>query len=934
MPDPTKPDGFVSRIVQQQARRHVIKSTEEQIQKLKVNLNTFKDDIAGIEKVSKRAAAKLVKQAHALGWVDNELNLIAKAYTADTKAVRVADQRLQVWAKRFSGLKQVIQHHAAEITAAAGAGLAFKNLLEQYTTATTQLVQTTGQIGDNSLEAANRADDLATAYRVSVAEMGKFGHAADQAKAAAAELVKLYGGKAAGGADFQVAMETIGSMARVTGKSTDEMMALYRKRFMEQGRTMAETNLELAHVVHGYEDMRGSLEKLNKAGANISIQFKDDFTKSVDEAANEISPMTADLDKVGKFVKVASENASKLGLKLADVNKVSANIGKMLKLPAVLQFQVGKEVLTEVMSTRSKLSATEFDTYLKANFKGQADLVKQSLDDFQKKGPEGLSEWNMSQVVMAAGAGQGMVMAKQMKKLQEMARDKEHFVNYMKEVFGGDTKLALIAREILVKGGTMEDVAKQMEADAKAAGGTDKEANERAEKANKAANETMKKQNEAAKTWLDEWKSWLLSQFQSPIRSLIVTMGGLGAWALYNVVSQRIMAGQVAAVARAADAAAASSGSAVGGTAAAGAAGGAGKIGGFFSRHPKMGSALAVGAVVAAGGYGMSYLSSTDPDKMKKDLEKSVGLSPGDLSTYSSPEKLNAQLAARALQEGETPTPGVGAPTGGGGPGVGLRTGAEAAVRMAEEAKFEERLKEREGFGGAVAGIFLEPVLDWGRKGDLKKAKARAEADLPLKPEGYSHEEITKASDLAERARMWADMGKLGAGAAEEAEYAARFKEMQAKNTELRIQVYEQLLQDLSMSADKDAYLRSKEAEKKLAVIKRIGDAKGAEEVRALAAKGLLGDELSRRREAAKGLGISVASSLGAQEQRPQSGKEVMVGPDGQPLTSLSQAMLRMRFQANNFDPATGALVCEWTNPELLSTIMQTVRLQAQGGKR
>jgi hypothetical protein len=43
--------------------------------------------------------------------------------------------------------------------------------------------------------------------------------------------------------------------------------------------------------------------------------------------------------------------------------------------------------------------------------------------------------------------------------------------------------------------------------------------------------------------------------------------------------------------------------------------------------------------------------------------------------------------------------------------------------------------------------------------------------------------------------------------------------------------------------------------------------------------------------------------------------------------------MLRLRFQANNFDRSTGALVCEWTNPELVSTIFQTVRMHAQGGR-
>lgn len=938
---PEKKDGFVGRLVQQQARRHVVKQTEEQLQQLNVSLYTFKEDVERLEKTSKRAAEKLVKQAQALGWVDNELKWIRETYKQDTQAVRVADQKIQKWGKRFGWLKQVIQHHAAEITAAAGAGLAFKNAMEQYTTATTQLVQTTGQIGDNAWDAAKRADDLADAYRISVAEMGKFGIAADKAKASAAELVKLYGGRGVKGGDFQDAMTTIGMMERATGMQTEELTAIYRKRFLEQGRTMGQTTLEIAHVVKGYEDLREAQQKMQASGANVAEMFRADFTKAVVESANELSPMTADLDKVQRLVGAAAKSAMQLGLKMGDINKVSAQITKGLKLPQVIQFDIGREVLRDVQAQRAKLSDTEFNKFLSQNFKGYEQQMRQLLDDFEKKGPSGLSEWNTAQAVMQFGAGQGLVTSKTMKRTQELAGNAEQFIKLMQDNFGGDLKLTMIARQIFQRGGTMDEVAKQMEEEAKKAGGQDKEANERAANAAKAAKDSVQKQHKAAKTWLDEWKSWLLSQFQSPIRSLMITMGGLGAWALVNVVANRMIAGGVAVVAKEAEMAATAAGAAAV-PGAAGAGGTAGKVGSWFSRHPKMGSALAVGAVAATGYAGVSALSASDPEKMRKELEKSVGLSPGDLEQYSSPDKINAQLAADALRE-DRKTGGVGAgpPAPAAAGRAGLTTdasgqrGAAAAVR-AQALLLREQQRKADietagsgipalltmGLGGHAAEAFTS-VRGW--KQDWIMGRVRKA--LPDRPEGYSAQQIAAVRE-ATNSVLLAPFGR--------AEYRQRIREMEAQNLELRLRQYEKLQEGLSRAGSSAEYLKTKDAQQKLEIIRQLAGDDWAEHAAELARAGRLSEQITATREnMARQFGIKTAAALGAQEQQRQrpAGNELLIGPDGRPLTNLSQAMLRLRFQANNFDASTGALVCEWTNPGVVSTIFQAVRLHAQGGK-
>lgn len=938
MADTSKEGGFVGRMVQQQARRMVIKKTEEQMQQLNVSLHNFKEDIERIEKVSKRAAAKLVKQAQALGWVKDDLTAIPEVYKRDRADMSVANQKLQEWGKRFGWLKTVVQHHAAEITAAAGVGLAFKNALEQYTTATTQLVQTTGQLGNNALEAAKRADDLSDAYVISVENMGKFGIAADQAKAAAAELVKLYGGKAVKGTpDFTEAMETIASMSRVTGKSTDEITALYRKRFLEQGRTMKQTNLEMANVTASYEDLRGAQERLQAGGANIALMMKTDFHKAVQEAADEISPMTADMDKVAKMSKAAAESASKLGLQLSDINKISAQIGKALKLPAAMEFEIGREVLQDIMAKRESSTDAEFDVFLKANFKGTEQQVRKAVEDFQRKGPDALSEWNVSQMILQAGAGQGLVMGKKLKKAQELAQNTELFVRMMSDTFGGDMKLTLVAREVLARGGTMEEVAKKMEAEAKAAGSEDKEAQARAAKAAELARGQIKRQHEAGKTWLDTWKATLLAQFQSPIRSLIITVGGLGAWALMNVISNKLMAGQVAIVARNSEVAAVAAASAGSPALAASAGSTAGKVGGWFSRHPATGSALAVGAVASLGYFGMSQMSTSDPDKMRKELEKSLNLSPGDLERYSSPEKIQAQMAADAIQ-GER-KPGVGAVTGAGGapldPGaitqdvLSGKHGVYAAYRArAAVAKKQQEQKDIETAGSGVPGLLS---MGLGTYVAQAATSARgwlagdAKNSIPDKPEGYSALQLQRLSEL---------VASLPAMALERPGLKRRIEELNVQNLELRLRRYDELMAGAGSAGSRADYLKSAEAKKHLDAIRQLSGDSWAEHTRQLVEKGGLGEQAAKTREQlSRATGVKVGAALGAQEQQRPAGKELMIGPDGRPLTSLSQAMLRMRFQANQFDESTGALVCEWTNPQIVSTIFQAVRLQAQGGK-
>jgi len=71
--------------------------------------------------------------------------------------------------------------------------------------------------------------------------------------------------------------------------------------------------------------------------------------------------------------------------------------------------------------------------------------------------------------------------------------------------------------------------------------------------------------------------------------------------------------------------------------------------------------------------------------------------------------------------------------------------------------------------------------------------------------------------------------------------------------------------------------------------------------------------------------------AAGLEKQQVPTSKEVLIGPDGRPLERLTPEDLRLKFRANMFDRASGALVCEWTNPEVVSTIFQAVKQQAKG---
>ena len=948
MPDPTKRDkGFIGSMVQQRARQMVVKDAQKQLDALNISVYTFKEDLEKIEKVSVRAADKLKRQATALGWVDDELNFIRKSYDQDIKAVHVAEQRLAVWQKRFAGVKTIIQHHAAEITAAAGVGIAFKNLMEQYTTATTQLVQTTGQLGNNAMDAAKRADDLADAYRKAVATAGSFGHSAEEAKKVAADLVKLYGGGAVGQASFTEAISVIGSMARVTGQSMEETAALYKKRFMEQGRTMEQTNIEFGHVIVNYEKLRMASEMQQKYGANIATQFREDFVKSTKEAADEISHMTADLDKVSKITGAAAKSAQLLGLKLEDINKITKNIGKLFKLPEVMQFEVGREVIRDVLAERAKRTGPEFDAFLAENFKGQEEIVKRALGKFEAKE---LPEWDTAQLLMSAGAGQGLVMAKQLQRLHKMSKQSSVFISTLHQQMGLDRTLAIKMWDIFERGGTMEEVAREMEQASKATAGEDRLADAKASAATNAARAGIKKQHDAAKDWLNEFKSWLQSQFQSPIRSMIITLGGLGSWALLNVVANKIIAGQVAGVRRSAEAAALAAGAPGAPAAAAGAAGNVGKVGSWFSRHKVTGSVLAVGAAVGIG-VGLNQMSQADPTKIQAELEKSGGLNPGDLSTYSQPEKVNAALAAEAAQRArsgeEQRKLDQAARTKPVGPAVTVgATGVpETQLGRATEAQ-RQRMEATVAQSAEVSRPFTEGIMGFGHAGLAMGAAATAETygrehlyrgyrwveykGMPKK-DAYSATEVGKAKANAFLALSEVNpqnpLTWMRPAAALD-----RWQEMDITNRERALKASQDLMEDIKKSGDAQKSLTSREGKRRLEVIKAAAGAAEVERIRAAALAGRMTEEtLRQRQDLSRQIGAKVTMAAGLEKQQVPTSKEVLIGPDGRPLERLTPEDLRLKFRANMFDRASGALVCEWTNPEVVSTIFQAVKQQAKG---
>jgi hypothetical protein len=927
----------------------VVRDAQKQLDALNISVYTFKEELEKIEKVNVRAADKLKRQAKALGWVDDELNFIRKSYNQDIKAIRVAEQRLAIWQKRFAGVKTIIQHHAAEITAAAGVGVALKNLMEQYTTATTQLVQTTGQLGDNAMDAAKRADDLADAYRKAVATAGSFGHSAEEAKKVADDLVKLFGGDVVGQASYTEAISVIGSMASVTGQRMEEFSALYKKRFMEQGKTMEETNIEFGHVIVGYEKLRMASELQQKYGSNIATQFREDFVKSTVMAAEEISSTVADLDKVNKITGAVAERAMQLGLKLGDINRITANIGKLFKLPEVMQFEVGREVIRDVLAERAKRTGPEFDAFLAENFKGQEEIVKLALEKFETKK---LPEWDTAMLLMSAGAGKGLVMAKQMQRLSKMAQNSSNFISILHEQMGIDQQMAFRIWSIFDRGGTVEEVVREMERDSKATAGKDRQADAKAAAATNAARAGIKKQHDAAKNWLNEFKSWLHSQFQSPIRSMIITLGGLGSWALLNVVANRIIAGQVAGVRRSAEAAALAAGAPGAPAAAVGAAGSVGKVGGWFSRHKVAGSVLAVGAAVGIG-VGLNQLSQSDPTEMQAELEKLAGLNPGDLGTYSQPERVNAALTAEAAKRARsgdeatktaeaarTKSVGPAITIGAAGiPETQLGRAAEAQSQRMEAAVMKSAELERPiaegitGFGtpGLAVGL-IGTAETYAREYLYRGYRWLAYKTMPKK-DAYSATDVAKA-----KAIVFLEIAKLAATPQDILSWMRpvaaleRWQEMDITNRERALRASQDLLEDIKRSGNAQKALTSREGKQRLEVIKAAAGAAEAERIRAAALAGRMTEEtLRQRQELSLKIGAKVTMAAGLEKQQVPTGREVMIGTDGRPLERLTAEDLRLKFRANMFDYVSGALVCEWTNPEVVSTIFQAVKQQAKG---
>jgi len=90
-----------------------------------------------------------------------------------------------------------------------------------------------------------------------------------------------------------------------------------------------------------------------------------------------------------------------------------------------------------------------------------------------------------------------------------------------------------------------------MEQASKATAGEDRLADAKRRAANQSRGPGSKSNTTRPRTGSIEFKSWLQSQFQSPIPQHIITLwGGLGSWALLNVVANKIIAGQVAGVRR------------------------------------------------------------------------------------------------------------------------------------------------------------------------------------------------------------------------------------------------------------------------------------------------------------------------------------------------------------------------------------------------
>ena len=119
----------------------------------------------------------------------------------------------------------------------AGIGNTFKRAVNLYSTANAQLVQTTGQIGNNAREMIARTDALSDAYRKAVATSVGMGHTIEEASGSAAQLVKMYGTGSPDSPAFNDSITAISAFAKITGESMAEWTNVFTRRYMAQSKS-------------------------------------------------------------------------------------------------------------------------------------------------------------------------------------------------------------------------------------------------------------------------------------------------------------------------------------------------------------------------------------------------------------------------------------------------------------------------------------------------------------------------------------------------------------------------------------------------------------------------------------------------------------------------------------------------------------------------